>query len=232
MGDWMDAQSLIACWELGRRRHPLDRALLLYAAGEPDADPDSLADRTLGERNAALLRLRQKLFGDALKSCVECPQCREQLEFTLSGRALLGSAPVPDCTHAQLGELRVRMPTSRDLASFAGETDEARASDMLLKRLVDADAAHGAITGDELSAALEAADPRMDVSLDLSCPACTHSWAAPFDVPAFLWEEIDVRARRLLDEVHALARAYGWSEGAILALSNARRRAYLERVLA
>ena len=51
----MDAQSLIACWELGRRRHPLDRALLLYAAAEPEADPDTLADRTIGERNAALL---------------------------------------------------------------------------------------------------------------------------------------------------------------------------------
>ena len=50
-------------------------------------------------------------------------------------------------------------------------------------------------------------------------------------MPAFLWDEVDVRARRLLDEVHALAGAYGWSEQRILALSEARRRAYLDRVL-
>ncbi len=53
-----------------------------------------------------------------------------------------------------------------------------------------------------------------------------------FDVGGFLWEEIDVRARRLLDEVHALARSYCWSERQILELSETRRRAYLERVLA
>ncbi len=55
----MDAQSLLACWEHGRRRHPLDRALLLFAAAEPHVDPATLADRTLGERNAALLHLRR-----------------------------------------------------------------------------------------------------------------------------------------------------------------------------
>ena len=43
---------------------------------------------------------------------------------------------------------------------------------------------------------------------------------------------MDVRARRLLDEVHALARSYSWSERQILELSEVRRRAYLERVLA
>jgi hypothetical protein len=41
-----------------------------------------------------------------------------------------------------------------------------------------------------------------------------------------------VRARRFLDEVHVLARAYGWAEAEILRLSEARRSAYLQRVLA
>ena len=87
----MDAHSLLACWEHGRRRHPLDRALLLFAAAAPHVDPETLADRPLGERNAALLRLRQSLFGDALKSCVDCPECGEQLEFTLSASSLLAA---------------------------------------------------------------------------------------------------------------------------------------------
>ncbi|HEV7822061.1 MAG TPA: hypothetical protein VGO84_12850, partial [Burkholderiales bacterium] len=85
----MDAQALIGCWEHGRTRHPLDRALLLHAAAAPDADPDTLADRPLGERNAALLRLRQRVFGDAVKSCVDCPACSERLEFTLNASTLL-----------------------------------------------------------------------------------------------------------------------------------------------
>jgi hypothetical protein len=34
----------------------------------------------------------------------------------------------------------------------------------------------------------------------------------------------------LFDDIHLLAQAYGWSEGEILALSPARRSAYLARV--
>ena len=229
----MDAQGIISCWEQGRRRHPLDRALLLHAAATPDADPETLADRTLGERNAALLRLRQSLFGDALKSCVECPECGEPLEFALSASAFLERAPAAGTRHATVGDYRVRLPTTRDLASVAGEPDEASATRKLLDRLRgDSDSGADSISADELASALDAADPCMDLTLELSCPACAHRWNAPFDVPAYLWEEVDVRARRLLDEVHALARSYGWSEQEILGLSETRRHAYLERVLA
>jgi hypothetical protein len=228
----VDAQSLIACWELGRRRHPLDRALLLYAAAAPEENPDSLADRPLGRRNAALLELRRSLFGDALKSCVDCPECGERLEFTLSADVLLERAASHALTHAQLGAMRLRLPTTRDLASVAAETEETLAARKLLERLVDTLPVESGFSDEELTRALDAADPCLDLTLDLSCPACNHAWSAPFDVPAYLWEEIDARARRLLDEVHALARTYCWSEEQILALSEVRRRAYLDRVLA
>ena len=133
----MDTQSLIACWELGRRRHPLDRALLLYAAAEPEEDPNSLADRPLGRRNAALLRLRRSLFGDALESHVACPQCGERLEFALSADALL-ERHRQSCDYARAaGSLRLRLPTTRDLASVAAETEESAAARKLLERLVD-----------------------------------------------------------------------------------------------
>jgi hypothetical protein len=39
-----------------------------------------------------------------------------------------------------------------------------------------------------------------------------------------------VHARSLLAEVHSLARAYGWTESEILALSPQRRSTYLEMV--
>lgn len=226
----MTPHSLIACWELGRRRHALDRALLLHAAAAPAEDAESLADRTIGERNGALLAMRSRLFGDALASCVDCPECGERLEFALSARLLGARAPGPERTHAEIGGIRVRLPTSRDLAHVAGEPDEANAVRKLTERLTDGAAAP--VTSEQLAAGLDAADPRIDVNVALACPACSHAWCAPFDVPAFLWEELDVRARRLLDEVHTLALAYHWSESEILAMSDVRRRAYLERVLA
>ena len=231
----MDAQSLLVCWERGRSRHPLDRAVLLHAAAVPSQDADSLPDRPLGERNAALLRLHEQLAGDALQSSVDCPECHERLEFALSSSTLRARA-VAAPPHVRVGDVTVRVPTTRDLASIANEPDEAVAARTLLQRLISqevvAEHSFDAPTLDQLTRALEDADPCADLTVDSTCPACGHAWNAPLDVAAFLWEEIDVRARRLLDEVHVLAHAYGWTEREILRLSDARRGAYLERVLA
>jgi hypothetical protein len=231
----ISAETLLACWEQGRMRHPLDRALLLHAVAAPELDPESLADRPVGRRNAALLALRRSLFGDELKSCVDCPECGEKLEFSLSANAMLARAGAceADIHDVNIGGVRLRLPTSRDLAQLAGQADEQSASRALLQRLSDGELTEwSAELETQIASAFDAADPCLDLAIGLDCPACGHAWSAPFDVARFLWEEIEVRARRLLDEVHALARSYAWSEKQILELSESRRRAYLERVLA
>jgi hypothetical protein len=73
-------------------------------------------------------------------------------------------------------------------------------------------------------------DPQADVQFDLTCPACGHRWLAAFDVMAFLWNEIDTWARRVLRDVHVLASAYGWSEADILSMGAMRRQAYLDLI--
>ena len=77
---------------------------------------------------------------------------------------------------------------------------------------------------------MAAHDPLAEVELALACPVCGHQWQLVFDVASFLWLRIEAQARRLLEEVHALARAYGWREADILAMSSGRRQAYLEMV--
>ena len=62
------------------------------------------------------------------------------------------------------------------------------------------------------------------------CPECGAVFDATLDPAAVLWERICADAPRLLGEVAALARAFGWSESQILALSDARRDAYLDLV--
>ena len=75
---------------------------------------------------------------------------------------------------------------------------------------------------------LAAADPQADVWIDLTCPACGRNWQEEFGILSFFWSEIHGWAARILREVHELARAYGWREAEILALSPWRRQAYLE----
>ena len=76
---------------------------------------------------------------------------------------------------------------------------------------------------DEVLAALademSARDPQAEVLLDLTCPTCGASWQTVFDIAAYFWAELAAEAKRLLREVDALARVYGWREADILALS-------------
>jgi hypothetical protein len=50
------------------------------------------------------------------------------------------------------------------------------------------------------------------------------------DIASFLWTELNVHAKRVLGEVDAFARAYGWSESEVLRMSRARRQSYLELI--
>jgi hypothetical protein len=77
---------------------------------------------------------------------------------------------------------------------------------------------------------MEAAQPLADARLLVTCPTCGHTWSLVLDILDFVWARLDALAARLLAEVDALARTYGWRETDILALSPARRQAYLGMV--
>lgn len=232
----LTAETLLRTWDAGRDRHPVDRALVLFALADPERAPSSLADRPLGERNAALLGLRRDLFGPRLPATVDCPGCQARLELDLDVPALLavvaGGKPPASL---EVAGLRFRPPTSRDLAAIASATDIEDATFQLLRACLVAPAAApaaadlAALLG-PVEAALELADPGADVSLALRCDRCARAWSVPLDIPGIVWEELEAHAQRLLDEVHVLAQAYGWSEAETLGLSAARRAAYLERV--
>lgn len=246
----LSTQDLITLWERGPGRSPLERALDLLTVARPHAPREELARLPIGRRDAELLRLREATFGPALAGYAECPRCGERLEFELDTRALGSGADPADPSGEHLleqGEYRVRfrLPTSLDLESpdlespdlEAAADDPDRARRRVLARCVLACSAAGRpLKVDALPAAVLAAvesemaalDPAAEVSLALACPACDHRWSLPLDIAAFFWTEVSVRARRLLHEVHALARAYGWREADILAMSAARRHAYLE----
>lgn len=227
--------ALLSAWEQGRHCHPLDRGLLLYAVAAPEVEPDTLADQPLGQRNAALLRLRKELFGDLLSACLDCPSCGDKLEFTLTASHFLALAGA-SASSVELSGLRFRLPTTRDLARIARDKDAARAAESLVRLLLEADSGldeqAASLLSPQLASALEQADPCLEFALNLQCPPCGHSWTSTLDIADFLWEEIDVHSRRLLDEVDVLARTYGWSEREILGLTEARRAAYLQRAIA
>ena len=240
----LSAAEILQVWERGYRLHPVDRALALLAAANPDASWEQLAHLPVGQRDDQLLSLRELTFGSWLACYAECPQCGERLEFGVeAGRMHLPSPEKPAVT-SQLSlqsegyTVRFRLPDSIDLAVAANSPDLAAARQALFDRCVIAVEREGqpverlpADLEDPLMEHIARADPQADVRLDLSCPACSHAWALTFDIESFLWAELKSQAKRLLREVHILARAYGWRETEILSMSAKRRQAYLEMVM-
>lgn len=232
-----EPQRLLEIWEHGARRHPLDRALLLFSVAAPERRADTLADVALGVRNAALLALRDACFDAPLTAWVDCPACIERMSFELD-RAQLPPTPPDALEPIEVRGHRFHRPTSRHLAGLVGATDTDAAARQLLRDCAETpDAlpregnALARLLAD-VEAAVDAADPWADLSIMLNCPACGRDTEASFDIACYLWEEVDRYARSLLDDIHTLAHAYGWTEAQILALGATRRAAYIERVLA
>lgn len=238
----LSARELLDIWETGARQPLAQRALRLLGAAQPDASYDALAQLPIGQRDAQLLTLREWLFGAQLLSVVSCPQCGERLQLTLNTPDL-HVAPGAGSDTLSLTvkgySIRYRLPNSADLLVLANCGSVEAGRTLLLNRCLqnvqhdNADQAIDALPADVLEAItahMAQADPQADLQFDLHCPACGHHWLAAFDVMAFLWNEIDSWAHRVLRDVHMLASAYGWSEADILEMGATRRQLYLDLI--
>jgi hypothetical protein len=245
----LSAGELLATWEWGLARGPLERGIGLLATACPETEVDGLLHLSIGQRDARLLVLRRLTFGDALECRMACPACGSQLELGFTTTDLLAQAGIeaaeqaPGEYHleAEGWQLRFRLPDSLDLFDAISSADPSRARAQLLQRCVTGIAPPGGAQPAELlegalpeaaEAALLAEMQRPDAASSfafaLICPACAHAWTAQFDILSFFWTEIQAWSHRTLRDVHLLARAYGWREADILALTGWRRHAYLQ----
>jgi hypothetical protein len=229
----------LALWERGRALHPLDQGLLAVHTAFPECRSESIPDWPLGQRNRALAELHCASFGRWLRGWTACEQCTERLEFQVDGYALIASGAERVRGPVAYAGSEFRLPTSRDLAAIAEESDPSAAALGLLRQCLVASNSSEAPDGgwseaelDAIGERMAAVDPLAEILLHFDCPVCGCAFDESLDLTAFLWAEMEGRAKRLLLDVHELASAYGWSEGEILSLSAARRNAYLEMVRA
>lgn len=234
---------LLEVWENGLRQRPIDRALGLLEAVNPERSAETLATLSIGERDARLLRVRELFFGSSITSTTYCPRCAERLEWESDVAELCvhdGKTPTDAFTvEVEAYHLKFRLPNSCDLASLNGEKDESRdrRKQLLERCLLEASTSEGELLRiaqlpdtalQAMVQAMERADPQANLLISLTCPACGHCWEGLFDIVSFLWAEVNNWAERTLRTVHLLARTYGWREADILAMSPTRRQIYLE----
>ena len=225
------AGELLHLWERAEGLPPVQRALALAAASGGEAE--ALEQQPLGRTHRHVLELRTGLLGPTLVATAGCPACQATVEFTLDTRLLGQQTSSAVGARMTDGEVAVdwRAPTPADLVAAASEPlpEQALRDRCLTPSPPDATVPAGLVT--QVERAMAAADPLAEVLAALTCPDCGTEFESDLDVGAFVWAEIDARAKHLLHEVDVLARSYGWTEDEVLALSEHRRAAYLRIVL-
>lgn len=237
-------QRLFDAWERALGLTPARRALELLRVILPSASEESLVAMTVGQRDGALMDLRAAAFGRSVAAVSNCPSCENGVEinFRLDDIRARDDGASPDCPgriERSGWSANYRVPNGDDLLRVEKAESEDAARQLILARCLSNVVVDGRTAPvDQLpeeaeevvSDAFENADPLADVQLSVTCPNCGEAWEQVFDVLSFLWTELDGFARRLLSEIHVLARVYGWSEREILSLSPLRRNAYLNMV--
>jgi hypothetical protein len=226
---------MVEIWERGTSSSATARGLLLMEIALPGTAPEIRPRLSVGHRDSCLIDLRERLFGSGVAALSDCPSCGAPiaLDFDLDQVRAPHAAPGTVVELAAGGRsVRFRLPDSEDLLAIEDEADPGTAERALLRRCLlggdDGDAPCAEAALDRVSRALAEADPQAELILAIACPECGEGTDAPFDIVLQLWSEIEGWVGGLLEEVDRLAARYGWSERDILAMSHARRHAYLD----
>jgi hypothetical protein len=185
----------------------------------------------VGDVDALIAELRRSAIGDALVAEGHCATCATPVDVDFSLSALL--------EHARPQASRAAVPAGEGSWQLRGSATRFRipsAADVLAS--VDlADLVVRCIAGEPSAADVRRVERALDVLAPTlrttglgSCPECGAEVAVDVDARALCLEELRFLAGSVLEDVHLLARAYGWSEESILALPSRRRQAYAEMI--
>ena len=210
---------------------------------------DKIRSLTVGDRDALLLHLRRLSFGDRLQCMLVCPapECGEQLDVELRVEDLLvGVADTPQSQHEfELGEdagcvVRFRLPTGWDQEAAARVvvSDERAAANSLLLACIQLVNSPECPTqaeltenlGAQIAERMQQLDPQAEITLNVTCAICGHTFAALFDAASYLFKELETDIRTLYREIHLLAYHYHWSLAEILGLGSGIRRRFLRMI--
>src|SRR5262249_54999459 len=118
-------EEVLRVWERGEGQSAATRALTLLAFARPEASSSALTAATIGEREAAVLGLRIRLWGRGRVLLAPCPACGITIEFAVDAATVLpddAAAALPALTGTEPKVLELdgwrvvfRLPTVGDL---------------------------------------------------------------------------------------------------------------------
>jgi hypothetical protein len=235
----LGAADLVRIAELAHGVDVLGQLKLFLAAEDPGAAAEALTSWPIGRCDAAIWALRCRTFGASAPCQTICAACGAELELDLPSD-IVASAPAALAVPALEVNgyvVEARLPTLSDVAEACRASREPSvARRALVERCIVSVTLHGVIRAaheladavvERLAEHLEALDPAASVRLACDCADCGARCELFLDPTSFFGRELGAEAARLLEQVDRLARAYGWSEAAILGLPRSRRQRYL-----
>ena len=213
----------------------IERSAALISLAYPH---DDALRETPGRRNSRLMEIRRVNLGRRMLCLTSCRSCAQTLEIEIDTLDFADhrSTALKAVEHVSVEHdgytLNFRLPVMADIQASA------RSASPLIKLLTSCaiDLPREIRIDDpelldKVSDAFDAADPLGCIVLETRCPACFTVTQPVLDPAGLVWHEFASLARRLEDDVHVLARAYGWRESEILDLPPARRSRYVARAL-
>jgi len=212
-------------------------ALVFAPPGEPA--PPRAHDLVASDRDRLLVAIYRRNFGDKIENTLTCELCDHpfDIDFSLGGLAM--SLETPGSTRVRpLGQnqfetaegLRFRLPTGRDERAIAA-LPASEAENALLRCCTVGDAmAPAPAEAAGLQELLAEVAPLIDLDLDARCPECGRTHSLQFDIQSYLLGALLGERRRLAQEMHLIAIAYGWGLQEILSLGRHERRQFVELI--
>ena len=183
-----------------------------------------------------LMQMRAERFGQQIALGFVCPHCaaRAEIEFRIedcleAARPQRVAGVEDDAERSgwrRLGSARFRLPTAGDQVAVLRAFQPA---EELAELCLDKDARRAPHRA-RIERVMAAMAPLVSRSLPGACPACGADVLVAFHVASVVVSEWRRAAATAHEEIDLIARAYHWSEAAILALPQPRRRAYAERI--
>lgn len=237
---------LLELWDTTSGKSMLEKSLRLLSKVYSTDNIDQVARLSIGERDARLLEVRECLFGKTLRNKAYCQKCSETIEWESDSSTLhlqdfrenlcrkklelvqddyyikfrlLNSADLSNLTSIDyLTEDSYKKAISKCILSATKDNQEYD-----IKNLPES-------VWEALNDRMSEEDPQADIRMQFVCPNCNHSWEMNFDIGSYLWSEINVWAKKILEEVYLLAGFFRWSEKDILNMSSNRRRLYIDMI--
>lgn len=211
----------------------LDRLLV---ASSRAIRPGEAARLPVADRDRLLVALQRDLFGDRIEADAPCRACNRPFAVVFSLAALVDGqrAPRPEgvegpdaAGHYRLGEVAFRLPTCEDLDTVLGLPREDARATLLARCIVEGT---GAGREAEIETAMAMLGPTLDTDIETTCPHCATPQGVRFAIDRYLLGCLANERRFLLQETHRIARAYGWSHQAIMALARRDRQDYVRLI--